>query len=141
KASNEQTCSLDHGRLSDRQQIPCRFHEKLRNEIKVIHKRKKPSWGNASTDTWGDSPFAVAKLFMQPAGYDDKSSFDEIDFNGLAAFIYNCGKYTPTLETLFDEPAGYDDKSSFDEIDFNGLAAFIYNCGKYTPTLETLSDE
>ncbi|XP_052759818.1 uncharacterized protein LOC128202750 isoform X1 [Mya arenaria] len=110
KASNEQTCSLDHGRLSDRQQIPCRFHEKLRNEIKVIHKRKKPSWGNASTDTWGDSPFAVAKLFMQPAGYDDKSSFDEIDFNGLAAFIYNCGKYTPTLETLFDEARMYVNK-------------------------------
>ncbi|XP_052788048.1 uncharacterized protein LOC128222913 isoform X2 [Mya arenaria] len=102
KASNEQTCPLDHGRISDRQQIPCRYHEKLRNEIKAIHKRKKPSWGNASTDKWRDS-FPIAKLFMQSAGYDDKSSFDEIDFNGLAAFMYNCGKYTHTVETLSDE--------------------------------------
>ncbi|XP_052790895.1 uncharacterized protein LOC128224849 isoform X2 [Mya arenaria] len=102
EASNEQTCPLDHGRISDRQQIPCRYHEKLRNEIKAIHKRKKPSWGNASTDKWRDS-FPIAKLFMQSAGYDDKSSFDEIDFNGLAAFMYNCGKYTHTVETLSDE--------------------------------------
>ncbi|XP_052788597.1 uncharacterized protein LOC128223358 [Mya arenaria] len=109
-ASNEQTCSSDHGHISDRKQIPCRFHEKLRNEIIAIHTRKKPSWGNASTDTWRDSPFAVAKLFMQSAGYDDKSSFDEIDFNGLAAFMYNCGKYTPTVKTLSDETRKYVNK-------------------------------
>ncbi|XP_052782763.1 uncharacterized protein LOC128218977 [Mya arenaria] len=109
KASNEQTCSSDHGDIYDRQPIPCRFHEKLRNEIKVLHTRKKPSWRNASTDTWQDS-FDVAKLFMQPAGYDDKSSFDEIDFNGLAAFIYNCGQYTSTVKTLSDEARKYVNK-------------------------------
>ncbi|WAR17460.1 hypothetical protein MAR_032054 [Mya arenaria] len=102
KASNEQTCSLDHGRISDNKPIPCRYHEKLRNEIIAIHKRMKPSWRNASTDKWLDS-FDVAKLFMQSAGYEDKRSFDEIDFNGLAAFIYNCGEFTSTVETLSDE--------------------------------------
>ncbi|XP_052813137.1 uncharacterized protein LOC128240500 isoform X3 [Mya arenaria] len=107
KASSEQTCSSDHSPISDRLPIPCRYHEKLRIEIKTIHKRKKPSWKNASTDTWRDSAFAVAKLFMQPAGYDDKSSFDEIDFNGLAAFIYNCGQFTPNVETLSDEARKY----------------------------------
>ncbi|XP_052791347.1 uncharacterized protein LOC128225318 [Mya arenaria] len=107
KASSEQTCSSDHSPISDRLPIPCRYHEKLRIEIKTIHKRKKPSWRNASTDTWRDSAFALAKLFMQPAGYDDKSSFDEIDFNGLAAFIYNCGQFTPTVETLSDEARKY----------------------------------
>ncbi|XP_052790914.1 uncharacterized protein LOC128224840 [Mya arenaria] len=112
KASNEQTCSLDHGDIYDRQPIPCKFHEKLRNEIKVIHTRQKPSWKNASTDTWRDSSFAVAKLFMQPAGYDDKSSFDEIDFNGLAVFIYNCGKNTlkTTVKPLSDEARKYVNK-------------------------------
>ncbi|WAQ93907.1 hypothetical protein MAR_006378 [Mya arenaria] len=103
KASNEQTCSSDHSPISDKQPIHCRYHEKLRNEINAIHKRKKPSWRNASTDTWRDSEFAVAKLFMQQTGYDDKSSFDEIDFNGLAAFIYNCGQFTKNVEILSDE--------------------------------------
>ncbi|XP_052761767.1 uncharacterized protein LOC128204389 [Mya arenaria] len=109
KASNEQTCSLDHGRISDNKPIPCRYHEKLRNEIIAIHKRTKPSWRNASTDKWLDS-FDVAKLFMQSAGYEDKSSFDEIDFNGLAAFIYNCGKFTSTVEKLSDEARNFVNK-------------------------------
>ncbi|XP_052791016.1 uncharacterized protein LOC128224928 [Mya arenaria] len=110
KASNEQTCSSDHSPISDKQPIHCRYHEKLRNEINAIHKRKKPSWRNASTDTWRDSEFAVAKLFMQQTGYDDKSSFDEIDFNGLAAFIYNCGQFTKNVEILSDEARKYVNK-------------------------------
>ncbi|XP_052785919.1 uncharacterized protein LOC128221360 [Mya arenaria] len=110
KASIEQTCSTDHGHVSNQLTIHCRFHEKLRQEIKIIHKRTNPSWRNASTDTWRDSPFAVAKLFMQSSGYDDKSSFDEIDFNGLAACMYNCGRFKHTLETLTDEARKYVNK-------------------------------
>ncbi|XP_052783370.1 uncharacterized protein LOC128219555 [Mya arenaria] len=110
KASNEQTCSSDHGHISDRIPILCRYNEKLRNEINAIHKRKKPSWRNASTDTWRDSPFAVAKLFMQPSGYVDTFSFDGIDFNGLRAFIYNCGRFTLIVENLSDEARKYVNK-------------------------------
>ncbi|WAR26917.1 MED20-like protein, partial [Mya arenaria] len=106
KASNIQTCLFDHGPVHNNSSMQCNFHKTLRDEILAQHEKKKPSWKNSSTDTWQDSPFAVAKLFMQSPGYDDKSSFDEIDFNGLAVYMFNCKEFTQqpsqTLKTLSD---------------------------------------
>ncbi|XP_052780856.1 uncharacterized protein LOC128217629 isoform X2 [Mya arenaria] len=107
KASNIQTCLFDHGPVHNNSSMQCNFHKTLRDEILAQHEKKKPSWKNSSTDTWQDSPFAVAKLFMQSPGYDDKSSFDEIDFNGLAVYMFNCKEFTQqpsqTLKTLSDK--------------------------------------
>ena len=103
RAAKAQSCPNDHGYAKDNSRIPCQYHTVFRDEVKSVHKRQKPSWRNSKTGSWKTSPFSVAKLFMQDAGYDDKNSFDETDFNGVAAFIYNCGRFTSTVERLSDE--------------------------------------
>ncbi|WAR11257.1 hypothetical protein MAR_036333 [Mya arenaria] len=64
---------------------------------------QQPSWRNAPTDTWRNDEFAIAKLFMQPSGYDDKTNFEQVDFNGIAAFISYCGRFSATTESLSDQ--------------------------------------
>ncbi|XP_052814922.1 uncharacterized protein LOC128241856 [Mya arenaria] len=40
---------------------------------------------------------------MQPSGYDDKTNFEQVDFNGIAAFISYCGRFSATTESLSDQ--------------------------------------
>ncbi|WAR11181.1 hypothetical protein MAR_036257 [Mya arenaria] len=105
-AANQSPCSLNHGKVTNKSQIGCRFHEIFRDEILLQHKQQ-PSWRNAPTDTWHNDEFAIAKLFMQPSGYDDKTSFEQVDFNGIAAFIFNCGRFSATTEALSDQTVKY----------------------------------
>ncbi|XP_052795871.1 uncharacterized protein LOC128228533 isoform X2 [Mya arenaria] len=104
KASNLQiaTCTQDHGRITDNSPLHYPFHRLIRDEIKAIHKRI-PSWRNSPTDTWYDTPFAISKLFMQASGYDDKTNFQDTDFNGIAAFVCNSGKFTQNVERISNE--------------------------------------
>ncbi|XP_052785491.1 uncharacterized protein LOC128221083 [Mya arenaria] len=95
-------CPQNHGKITDTSKLSCRFHDDFRNGIKHRHKQK-PSWKNATTDTWHNDAFSIAKLFMQPSGYDDKTNFDQIDLNGILAFIFNCGRFPTTVESSSDQ--------------------------------------
>ncbi|XP_052768162.1 uncharacterized protein LOC128208654 [Mya arenaria] len=95
-------CSQDHGRITDTSILSCRFHDEFRDEIKRRHKQR-PSWKNATTDTWHNDAFSIAKLFMQPSGYDDKTNFDQIDFNGIAAFMFNCRRFPAAVQSSSDQ--------------------------------------
>ncbi|WAR29956.1 hypothetical protein MAR_003524, partial [Mya arenaria] len=95
-------CSQDHGIKKGGSKLSCKFHDAFLVEIKSLH-TKRPSWENAKTDTWHNDAFSIAKLFMQPSGYAEKNDFDQIDFNGIAAFMVNCTRFATTVQTSSDQ--------------------------------------
>ncbi|XP_052798034.1 uncharacterized protein LOC128230073 [Mya arenaria] len=48
---------------------------------------------NTKAENWAHSPWEIAKVFMPPAGYENKTTIEETDFNGIAAFIINCKRF------------------------------------------------
>ncbi|WAQ94529.1 CX038-like protein, partial [Mya arenaria] len=84
----------------------CPYHVVLRDELVKEHAYGHTkgigalTLKNTKTENWAHSPWEIAKVFM-PSGYEDKTTIEETDFNGIAAFIINCkhfhGKITGTI--------------------------------------------
>ncbi|XP_052804562.1 uncharacterized protein LOC128234390 [Mya arenaria] len=85
----------------------CPYHVVLRDELVDEHAYGQArgigalTLKNTKAENWVNSPWEIAKVFMPPAGYEDKTTIEETDFNGIAAFIINCkhfhGKITGTI--------------------------------------------
>ncbi|XP_060592663.1 uncharacterized protein LOC132747330, partial [Ruditapes philippinarum] len=61
----------------------------LKNEIQNAHRYNDPSFKNTDAKQWCSNFWEVAKCFMPPDGYKDKSSAAETDFNGIISVILN----------------------------------------------------
>ncbi|XP_052787510.1 uncharacterized protein LOC128222512 [Mya arenaria] len=69
---------------------PSQICDDFRDKLCAVHRYGGPSWKNTKADQWCSSHWQVAKSFMPPDGYQDVSTFDETDFNGIISFMINC---------------------------------------------------
>ncbi|XP_052792507.1 uncharacterized protein CXorf38 homolog [Mya arenaria] len=86
------TCSF---RDVQNRNASCQYHVVLRNELVNEHAYGQKNGIGALTkaENWAHSPWEIAKVFMPPAGYENKTTIEETDFNGIAAFIINCTRF------------------------------------------------
>jgi hypothetical protein len=61
--------------------------EDLRDNIIAAHSYKNPSFKNSDAQKWCDDFFEVMKCYLPLEGYADKSTVDEIDFNGIISVV------------------------------------------------------
>ncbi|XP_052796378.1 uncharacterized protein LOC128228878 [Mya arenaria] len=77
----------------------CKFHKCIRDELVNEHVygfRNYPralTLENTNAIHWANSPWEIAKVFMPPSGYQNKTTIEETDFNGIAGFIINCKRF------------------------------------------------
>ncbi|XP_052220052.1 uncharacterized protein CXorf38-like [Dreissena polymorpha] len=85
------TCKVMHD-SNAKQPRPCPLSicDKVLIEIEKAHRYTKPSWRNTSADQWASNSWQIAKAYLPPDGYADKSSVKETDFNGIISFMMNC---------------------------------------------------
>ncbi|XP_052797932.1 uncharacterized protein LOC128229999 [Mya arenaria] len=90
------TCSF---RDVQNRRLRCHYHTVFRGELVNEH-----AYGlakgidaltlkNTKAENWIHSPWEIAKVFMPPAGYENKTTIEETDFNGIAGFIINCKRF------------------------------------------------
>jgi hypothetical protein len=53
------------------------------------HRYRGPSWRNTDPQKWSTDAVEIAKCFMAREGYSQKSSLNEIDFNGILSVVIN----------------------------------------------------
>lgn len=69
----------------------------MENEI-VNHNLLTPKkWVNANKIKLCSSSWEFAKCFIHPKGYENKSSFEEVDLNALFSIIKNCKEFQTRL--------------------------------------------
>jgi hypothetical protein len=61
--------------------------EDLRDNIIKAHRYSEPSFKNSDAQKWCVNYFEVMKCFLPRDGYTDKSTVDEIDFNGIISVV------------------------------------------------------
>ncbi|XP_052796403.1 uncharacterized protein LOC128228896 [Mya arenaria] len=83
----------------------CLFHTFFRGELLNMHARGSLAMKNTKTENWFHSPWEIAKVFMPPSGYLDKTTIDETDFNGIAGFIINCKRFQGRITDSICEKA------------------------------------
>ncbi|XP_052805665.1 uncharacterized protein LOC128235023 [Mya arenaria] len=74
---------------------PCLLQicDDFRDEICAVHRYSGPSWKNTKANQWCTNHWQVAKCFMPPDGYDEVTSYDETDFNGIISVMINCTEF------------------------------------------------
>ncbi|XP_052796343.1 uncharacterized protein LOC128228853 [Mya arenaria] len=89
----------------------CPFHMCFRDELVNEHAygfRDGPralTLKNTKAENWANSPWEIAKVFMPPSGYQNKTTIEETDFNGIAGFIINCKRFHGNITDSFCEKA------------------------------------
>ncbi|WAQ94564.1 hypothetical protein MAR_007035 [Mya arenaria] len=87
----------------------CPFHMCFRDELVNEHAygfRDGPralTLKNTKAENWANSPWEIAKVFMPPSGYQNKTTIEETDFNGIAGFIINCKRFHGNITDSFCE--------------------------------------
>ncbi|XP_052786982.1 uncharacterized protein LOC128222150 [Mya arenaria] len=95
--SNPRNCKYHNSALKMFQPCPSQICDDFRDEICAVHRYGGPSWKNTKADQWCTNHWQVAKCFMPPDGYQDVSSFDETDFNGIISVMINCTEIQRSL--------------------------------------------
>ncbi|KAH3868624.1 uncharacterized protein LOC127867830 [Dreissena polymorpha] len=69
---------------------PANVCTKVLVEIQNQHKFSNPSWKNTLANHWATCPWQIAKAYLPPDGYTEKSSVQDTDLNGIISFMMNC---------------------------------------------------
>ncbi|XP_052785421.1 uncharacterized protein LOC128221045 isoform X2 [Mya arenaria] len=88
--STPRNCKYHNSALKMSRPCPSQMCDDFRDELCAVHRYGGPSWKNTKADQWCSSHWQVAKSFMPPDGYQDVSTFDETDFNGIISVMINC---------------------------------------------------
>ncbi|WAQ94488.1 hypothetical protein MAR_006959 [Mya arenaria] len=108
-------CTTCSSRDVQHRNARCPFHTVLRDELVNEHAYgHTKSIGaltlkNTKAENWGNSPWEIAKLFMPPSGYENKTTIDDTDFNGIAGFIINCKRFHGKIAVSICEKTLKDD--------------------------------
>jgi hypothetical protein len=71
------------------QKCPNNICHNIKDAIVKHHRFQGPTWHITDATRWCLDAFQIAKCYLPPKGYDNKGSFDEIDFNGTLGVIIN----------------------------------------------------
>ncbi|XP_053402833.1 uncharacterized protein LOC123550398 [Mercenaria mercenaria] len=88
-----------------KKQCPNKVCNVIMEEILKIHASAPPSpnWKNTDMQKWCSDPWEIAKCFIKPPGYSDKSGADNIDISGLLhVFINNISHKTHLSDSSDD---------------------------------------
>ncbi|XP_052807998.1 uncharacterized protein LOC128236906 [Mya arenaria] len=88
--SHFRNCKYHNSAQKQFRPCPSQICDAFWKEIGFFHRYGKPSWKNTKADQWCTNHWQVAKCFMPLDGYQDVSSFDDTDFNGIINFMINC---------------------------------------------------
>ncbi|XP_060600207.1 uncharacterized protein LOC132753723 isoform X2 [Ruditapes philippinarum] len=91
-------CKVKHGKCTYHRNVATRYSSSgcpnkichnFKTEIHNAHRYKGPSYKNSDATQWCSNYWEVAKCFMPPDGYREKTSATETDFNGIISVILN----------------------------------------------------
>jgi hypothetical protein len=71
------------------QKCPNNICHNVKDAILKQHRYHGPSWPITDATRWCLDAFQIAKCYLPPKGYENKSSFAEIDFIGTLGIIIN----------------------------------------------------
>ncbi|XP_052767637.1 uncharacterized protein LOC128208213 [Mya arenaria] len=91
--SHPRNCKYHNSPLKINRPCPSQICDDFRDEICAVHRYGGPSWKNTKANHWCTNHWQVAKCFMPPDGYDDVTSYDETDFNGIISVMINCMEF------------------------------------------------
>ncbi|XP_052793844.1 uncharacterized protein LOC128227382 [Mya arenaria] len=89
----------------------CPFHKCFRDELVNEHAygsrdgQRALTLKNTKAENWAHSPWEIAKVYMPPSGYQNKTTVEETDFNGVAGFIINCKRFRGNIKESICEKA------------------------------------
>ncbi|WAR23900.1 hypothetical protein MAR_037569, partial [Mya arenaria] len=92
-------CTTCSSKDVQKKNASCRYHNDFRDELVKEHAYGQArgigalTLKNTKAENWAHSAWEVVKVFMPPAGYENKTTIEETDFNGIAAFIINCKRF------------------------------------------------
>ncbi|XP_052806426.1 uncharacterized protein LOC128235661 [Mya arenaria] len=91
--SHPRNCKYHISPIKIHRPCPSQICDDFRDEICAVHRYSGPSWKNTKANQWCTNHWQVAKCFMPPDGYDDVTSYDETDFNGIISVMINCTEF------------------------------------------------
>ncbi|WAQ93705.1 hypothetical protein MAR_006176, partial [Mya arenaria] len=92
-------CTTCSSKDVQKKNASCRLHTVFRDELVKEHAYGQAkgigalTLKNTKAENWVHSPWEIAKVFMPPSGYENKTTIEDTDFNGIAAFIINCQRF------------------------------------------------
>ncbi|XP_060552618.1 uncharacterized protein LOC132713930 [Ruditapes philippinarum] len=98
KCPTNRICNVSYGKCTYHRNVTTRYNSSgcpnkichnLKTEIQNAHRYYGPSYKNSDATQWCSNFWEVAKCFMPPDGYKDRSSATETDFNGIISVILN----------------------------------------------------
>ncbi|XP_060561957.1 uncharacterized protein LOC132721643 [Ruditapes philippinarum] len=98
KCPTNRICNVGRGKCSYHRNAATRYNpagcpnkicHNFTTEIQNVHRYSGPSYKNTDASQWCSNFWEVAKCFMPPDGYKDKTSAAETDFNGIISVILN----------------------------------------------------
>ncbi|WAQ94578.1 hypothetical protein MAR_007049 [Mya arenaria] len=98
----------------------CPFHKCFRDELVNEHAygsrdgQRALTLKNTKAENWAHSPWEIAKVYMPPSGYQNKTTVEETDFNGVAGFIINCKRFRGNIKESICEKLKTTDLSKDD---------------------------
>ncbi|XP_045212363.2 uncharacterized protein LOC123563570 [Mercenaria mercenaria] len=82
-------CFSHNSKEKNFQPCPKNICNRIQEKIRQSHRFNKPSWRNTDAQEWCKNPWEIAKCFMPPDGYFDKTSVGETDLNGILSVMLN----------------------------------------------------
>ncbi|XP_052227337.1 uncharacterized protein LOC127842048 isoform X3 [Dreissena polymorpha] len=78
---------------------PMQICNEVREKIMSEHRYNSGSWNNTDAQEWQTNRgyCEIAKFYIQTDGYAAKTSFQEIDFNGVVSYMLNCKRFESLL--------------------------------------------
>ncbi|WAR15828.1 hypothetical protein MAR_030422, partial [Mya arenaria] len=101
--SHKQNCKFHNTETKQYRPCPNRICEDFRDKICELHRYGRPSWKNTRAELWCTNHFEVAKCFMAE-GYEDVTSFKNLDLNGTLDLVVNCTEYESYFPLLLTYP-------------------------------------
>ncbi|XP_052801248.1 uncharacterized protein LOC128231975 [Mya arenaria] len=104
-------CTTCSSKDVQKKNASCRLHTVFRDELVKEHAYGQAkgigalTLKNTKAENWVHSPWEIAKVFMPPSGYENKTTIEDTDFNGIAAFIINCQRFQRKIRGSICETA------------------------------------
>ncbi|KAH3716694.1 hypothetical protein DPMN_059420 [Dreissena polymorpha] len=94
----------------------CQTCDKVKQNIKSLHRFNGPSWANTKAERWAIDPWEIGKCYLPRDGYISVSSVQASDFNGVISIMLNCTHFQTCVSTACLSPPPPDKQCPLEKV-------------------------
>ncbi|XP_052245526.1 uncharacterized protein LOC127854502 [Dreissena polymorpha] len=94
----------------------CQTCDKVKHNIKSLHRFNGPSWANTKAERWAIDPWEIGKCYLPRDGYSSVSSVQASDFNGVISIMLNCTHFQTCVSTACLSPPPPDKQCPLEKV-------------------------